>query len=332
MSEKYDVIGRGAAGDDRDSAEHGAVQTVGTAPPAGPGSTRVDREFTAKERSASRMVVRRFFRHRLAAASLVLFVILLLLAFVFPHFWQYKYNGDPSYDFNASPSIHHPFGTDDQGYDEVALVLRGSQQSIKIAALIALFSTTVGSIWGAISGFYKGLTDNIMMRISDLVLTLPLYVVAAVLGHNVGHGSWWLIGVVVAGLLWAYVSRVVRGSVLSLREKDYVEASRALGASDWRIIRTHLLPNTLGVIIVNATILMATGILLETALSYLGFGVQAPDTSLGLLVSEYQTAVFDRPWLFWIPGAFIILIALTVNFIGDGLRDAFDPQQNRVRS
>lgn len=330
MSEHYDVIGHHAS--ERDSAEHGAVQTVGTAPPAGPGSTRVDREFTAQERSVTRMVVRRFFRHRLAATSLVVFVILVLLAFVFPYVWQYKYNGDPSFDFNASPNVHHPFGTDDQGYDEVALILRGAQQSLKIAAVIALFSTGVGALWGAISGFYKGRTDSIMMRIADLVLTLPLYVVAAVLGHNVGRGTWWLIALVVAALTWAYVARVVRGSVLSLREKDYVEAARALGASDWRIIRAHLLPNTMGVIIVNATVLMATGILTETALSYLGFGVQAPDTSLGLLVSQYQTAVFDRPWLFWIPGVFIILIALTVNFIGDGLRDAFDPQQNRVRS
>jgi ABC-type dipeptide/oligopeptide/nickel transport system permease subunit len=331
MSEYDDVIDHHAA--DRDAAEHGSVQTVGAAPPAGPvGSTRVDREFTGKERSATRMVVRRFFRHRLAAASLALFTILVLLAFVGAQFWKYHYNSDPSLDFNNSPSWAHPFGTDDQGYDEVALILRGTQQSIKIAAIIAIFSTTVGAIWGAISGFYKGIIDSVMMRIADVVLTLPLYVVAAVLGHNVGDGSWWLIGGVVAALLWAYVARVVRGSVLSLREKEYVEAARALGASDWRIIRTHLLPNTMGVIIVNATVLMATGILTETALSYLGFGVQPPDTSLGLLISNYQTAVFDRPWLFWIPGIFIILIALTVNFIGDGLRDAFDPQQNRVRA
>jgi peptide/nickel transport system permease protein len=120
--------------------------------------------------------------------------------------------------------------------------------------------------------------------------------------------------------------------VLSLREKDYVEAARALGASDWRIISRHLLPNAMGVIIVNATVLMATGILTETALSFIGFGVQPPDTSLGLLVNQGQTAVFTRPWLFWIPGIFIIVIVLTVNFIGDGLRDAFDPQQTRVRS
>jgi peptide/nickel transport system permease protein len=329
MSDHYDVLGQDGAAR-RDTAEHGAVQLVGVAPPAGGG--RVDREFTVVERSARRMVWRRFLRHRLAAVSLVIFIGLVLLAFVGAQIWHYKYNGDPSLDFNASPNLHHPFGTDDQGYDELSLILRGTQQSIKIAAIIAGFSTVVGALWGAIAGFYKGLTDSIMMRIADVVLTLPIYVVAAVLGHNVGGGSWWLIGLIVGGLTWAYVARVVRGSILSLREKDYVEAARALGASDWWIIRKHLLPNTMGVIIVNATILMATGILTETALSYLGFGVQAPDTSLGLLISTYQTAVFDRPWLFWTPGVFIIVIALTINFIGDGLRDAFDPQQTRVRT
>jgi ABC-type dipeptide/oligopeptide/nickel transport system permease subunit len=168
------------------------------------------------------------------------------------------------------------------------------------------------------------------MRFSDLVLTLPLIAVAAMLAHLFG-GSWYLIAMVIAGLTWAYVSRVARSVVLSLREKEFVEAARALGATDTRIILRHLVPNSLGSIIVNATLLVATAILTETALSYLGFGVQNPDTSLGLLVSEAQTALTTRPWLFYFPGLFIILIALTINFIGDGLRDALDPQQRKVR-
>jgi peptide/nickel transport system permease protein len=138
--------------------------------------------------------------------------------------------------------------------------------------------------------------------------------------------------VVIAGLYWAYVSRVARGVVLSLREKEFIEAAKALGASDARIIFRHLVPNALGSIIVNATILVALAILLETSLSYLGFGVRPPDTSLGILVSEAQTALTTRPWLFYFPGLFIILIALTINFIGDGLRDALDPQQTKVRA
>jgi peptide/nickel transport system permease protein len=264
--------------------------------------------------------------------SLVVFILLFLFAFVGPYFWHYKYTDDPSNDLSVSPSWAHPFGTDDQGYDQFAFMMRGTQQSLKIAIFIAAFSTVVGAIYGAVSGYYKGRIDGWLMRVADIILTLPIYVVAAVLGHNVGGGSWWLIGLIVGGLTWAYVARVVRGTILSLREKEYIEAARALGANDWRIIRRHLLPNAMGVIIVNATVLMATAILTETALSYIGFGIQPPDTSLGLLVSNGQTAVFTRPWLFWIPGLFIIIIVLSVNFIGDGLRDAFDPQGSRARS
>lgn len=208
--------------------------------------------------------------------------------------------------------------------------MRGTQTSLKIAIMIALGSTLLGAVWGAVAGFYRGIVDAVMMRIADLVLTLPLFAIALVISSRTG-GSWYWIAIVIAGLTWAYVARVVRSAVLSLREKEFIEAARALGASDTRIIFRHLLPNALGPIIVNATILVATGILTETALSFLGFGVQPPDTSLGLLVSQAQTAVDTRPWLFYIPGAFIIAIALTINFIGDGLRDAFDPRQQRVR-
>jgi peptide/nickel transport system permease protein len=140
-----------------------------------------------------------------------------------------------------------------------------------------------------------------------------------------------VLAIVLGLVLWTALARLIRGEFLSLREKEFVEAARALGAKPTRIIFRHILPNTVGVITVAATLLVANAILLETALSFLGFGVRAPDTSLGLLVSTYQNAFTTRPWLFWWPGLFIITIALTVNFIGDGLRDAFDPRQNRVR-
>jgi peptide/nickel transport system permease protein len=148
---------------------------------------------------------------------------------------------------------------------------------------------------------------------------------------SLGRGSWWVIAVILAALTWPYVSRVVRGVVLSLREQEFIEAARALGASDSRIIVRHLLPNALGPIIVSATILVATAILTETALSFLGVGVRTPDTSLGQLVSNAKDALNTRPWLFYFPGLFIIAIALTINFVGDGLRDAFDPRQTRLR-
>jgi ABC-type dipeptide/oligopeptide/nickel transport system permease subunit len=301
-----------------------------SAPAAGPGTPAPEREFTVAERSQFQLVLRRFLQHRLAVASLVVLILLVLLAYVGGALWQYE-PGEFTPDNSEPPSLNHPFGTDAAGKDQFAQVLRGTQISLQIAVLVALFSTLVGTIWGSVAGYFSGVTDTIMMRISDLILTLPLLAVAAVLAQNFG-GTWWLISLVIAGLYWAYVSRVARGVVLSLREKEFIEAAKALGASDARIIFRHLVPNALGAIIVNATVLVAIAILLETSLSYLGFGVRPPDTSLGILVSEAQTALTTRPWLFYFPGLFIILIALTINFIGDGLRDALDPQQTKVRA
>jgi glutathione transport system permease protein len=305
-------------------------ETPVSAPPAEPGTTAPEREFTVAERSQFQLVLRRFLQHRLAVGSLVVFVLLVLLAYVGGALWKYNF-GEFTPDKSDAPSLAHPFGTDAAGKDQFAQVLRGTQISLQIAVLVAFFSTIVGTVWGAIAGYFGGATDTILMRVSDLVLTLPLLAVAAMLAHNFG-GTWWLISLVIAGLYWAYVSRVARGVVLSLREKEFIEAAKALGASDARIIFRHLVPNALGSIIVNATVLVAIAILLETSLSYLGFGVRPPDTSLGILVSEAQTALTTRPWLFYFPGLFIILIALTINFIGDGLRDALDPQQTKVRA
>jgi ABC-type dipeptide/oligopeptide/nickel transport system permease subunit len=286
-------------------------------------------ESRVGQRSQVQLVARRFRRHRLAMVSLVILLALVLLAFVGGWLWKYSV-ADLTADESVPPSWDHPFGTDAAGHDTFAQVLRGTQISLGIAVLGALVATAVGTIWGATAGYYGGRLDTVMMRLADLVLTLPFLAVAAVLGHNLG-GSWWLVAAVIAGLYWAYVARVVRGVVLSLREKEFIEAARAIGAGDARIIFRHLVPNALGSIIVNATVLVAIAILLETALSYLGFGVRPPDTSLGLLVNDAQTAVDTRPWLFFFPGVFIIVIALTINFIGDGLRDALDPQQTRAR-
>jgi peptide/nickel transport system permease protein len=173
-----------------------------------------------------------------------------------------------------------------------------------------------------------------MMRLVDLLLVFPVIAIAGVLTYTLGSkaNGWLYIAAILAFFTWPYVSRIVRGNALSIREKEYIEAARALGATHTRTIIRHVVPNVIGQIIVTVTILMATAILAETSLSFIGLGVQAPDTSLGLLVSAAQPAVQTRPWLFYFPGLFIIIIALTVNFIGDGLRDALDPTANRVRA
>jgi ABC-type dipeptide/oligopeptide/nickel transport system permease subunit len=305
-----------------------SMTTAGTPAPSLPPAT-VEREFTVRERSQLQQAFRRFLRHRLAVASLVVFLLIVLVAFVGPLLWKYDYS-DITPDNSQPPSLAHPFGTDSLGHDTLAQVLRGLQQSVKVALSIALVASIGGTLWGGISGYYRHFVDSALMRFADLILTIPAIALAAAIGNNTG-GTWWMIALILGGLSAPYVARVVRGVVLSLREQEFVEAARALGASDVRIIFRHLVPNAFAVIIVNATLLVAAGILAETALSYIGFGVRAPDTSLGLLITDAQAAVTTRPWLFYFPGLFIILIALTINFVGDGLRDALDPRQMRVR-
>jgi glutathione transport system permease protein len=290
---------------------------------------QVEREFTVRERSQWQQAMRRFLRHRLAVGSLTIFLLLVVFAFLGPLVWKYKYTTITP-DNSVGPGLGHPFGTDNLGHDLFAEVMRGLQQSIKVALLIALLATTVGALWGVFSGYYKGLIDASLMRFADLLLTIPQLALAAGLANHFG-GTWWIIGIILGGLSAPYVARVVRGMVLSLREREFIEAARALGASDMRIMLVHLVPNAMAVVIVNATLLVAAGVLSETALSFFGFGIQAPDTSLGLLVSAGEIAVLTRPWLFYFPGLFIIVFALTVNFIGDGLRDALDPHQTRQR-
>jgi ABC-type dipeptide/oligopeptide/nickel transport system permease subunit len=313
--------------------------------PAGP-AQRPEREFTVKAMSQRELVTRRFLRHRGAIAGLAVFSFTLLLAFTsigvagVPGWWDHSYATTGSVTNSGLPTLslwplrvgEHPFGQDNVGRDYFALTMRGAQRSILIALLVGLVSTAIGVLAGAVAGFFRGGVESVLMRVTDLFLTVPLLLIAAVLGRLGGGGGSVQLALLLGLLVWMSLARLVRGEFLSLREKEFVEAARAMGASSRRIIFKHILPNSIGTIIVNATLTIAAAILLETALSYLGFGVQDPDTSLGRLISDYQSAFQTRPWLFWWPGLFIIAIALSVNFIGDGLRDAFDPKQTRVRA
>lgn len=309
----------------------------GAPAPAGAGgvqpSANPDREFTVEARSQWKMVVRRFLSHKLAVASLVVLVFVILLSLFGGNFWRYNY-AEITPEYNTGPTLKHPFGTDDIGHDTFAQVLRGSQRSVTIALLVAFLSTSFGTLIGALAGYFGGFVDTVLMRTTDLVLTIPTLAVFALLSNKYANraNGWIFLSFVIAALAWTYIARVVRGVFLSLREKEFVEAARALGAGNTRIILRHLLPNAVGPIIVNATVIVAVAILTESALSYLGLGVRLPDTSLGLLVATGAQAAETRPWLFYFPGLFIIIIALTVNFVGDGMRDAFDPTQTQVRA
>ncbi|MGF3054929.1 ABC transporter permease [Microbacterium sp. YY-01] len=273
--------------------------------------------------------VRRYFRSKTSTAALIVFVLVLVFAFVGPYLWHYRFDVYTP-DNSVPPSWEHPFGTDSTGYDGLAQVMRGTQRSAQIALFVALSATLVGSFVGALAGYYGRFVDGLLMRLIDLILVFPSIAVAAVLSYmTMGTDtSWFTIGLVLAFLAWPVVARIVRANVLSITQSDYVAAAKGAGASDFSIIVRHLVPNAMGTILVAVTVLTATAILSETALSYLGFGVQSPDTSLGLLIAQAQSAVTTRPWLFYFPGLFIILIAITVSFIGDGLRRALDPRQS----
>lgn len=296
-----------------------------------------------KSYSQGQLVRRRFLRHRGAMVSLIVLVGVLLLTITslgvgpIPGWWDKGYvqsadviNGGRPTMTVWPPSLgEHPFGQDNTGKDYFALVMRGAQRSLTIAFAVGIISTVVGTVIGALAGYFRGALESILMRLTDLVIVVPLLVLAAVLGQMVRGGGIWALAAMLGLVTWTGLARLVRGEVLSLREREFVAAARAVGTSPGRIIFKHILPNTIGVIIVSATLAIAAAILLESSLSYLGFGVQAPDTSLGRLISDYQNSFSTRPWLFWWPGLFILAIALSVNFLGDGLRDAFDPRQNR---
>jgi ABC-type dipeptide/oligopeptide/nickel transport system permease subunit len=304
-----------------------------TVPEAAPNAAGPEREFTVESRSQARMILRRFLQHRAAVISGILLILAILVALIGGRLWHYRYDDFlPVDQIDKPPSLSHPMGTTSAGRDVFAQVLRGAQKSVQIALTVALVSTTLGVLIGAFAGFYRGALDSVLMRFTDLFLIIPPLIFFAMLGRKFAGSGWFALALCLAALSWTSIARVVRGTFLSLREKEYVEAARALGASNKRIIFKHLLPNTVGPIIVNATITVAVAILVETSLSYLGLGVQAPDTSLGKLISDNQQSAATRPWLFYFPGLYIILIALTVNFLGDGLRDAFDPTQRRVRA
>jgi peptide/nickel transport system permease protein len=291
-------------------------------------------EFGIAVRSQWRMVLGRFFRHRLALASLVVLFLLVVIAFLGEALSGYDY-GRPSPDAagsSQSPSTEHWFGTDAIGIDVFSQVQRGAQRSIEVAFLVALFSTSLGALVGSVAGYYRGWLDALLMRLTDLFLTIPTLAVLLVVANRYrgAQANWLVLVFVISGLAWMPLARLVRGVALSLREREFVEAARAVGASNARIIFRHILPNCLGPIIVNGTLVVAGAILTETALSYLGFGIQPPDVSLGSLIQDGVAAANTRWWLFYPPGLFLLLFCLAVNFVGDGLRDAFDPQQ-RVR-
>jgi peptide/nickel transport system permease protein len=310
--------------------------------------------------SQGQIVRKRFLQHK--AAMIAVFVLSFLVIFVFsslklkigpwtyPGWWKYGVEDlsdlttgckdglvgcptaslRPQWLGGAGIGLgEHPFGQDNIGRDYFALVMRGAQRSLMVTVIIGFIGGVIGTVVGAVAGFYRGVVDSVLMRITDFIITVPSIIIGSVIGYHFGNLGVAFLAFYLGLFAWTGLSRLVRGEFLTLREREFVDAARVAGASNKRIIFKHILPNAVGIIIVSVTLLMSGAILLETALSFLGFGVVPPDVSLGWLISEYQDSFTTRPWLFWYPGIFIVTIALCINFIGDGLRDAFDPRQRR---
>ena len=281
-----------------------------------------------RARFASRrtLVARRFVRNRPAVVALCALCLLFLGCYALPPLLPYSYT---DMDFNAllqPPDGRHLFGTNALGQDVLAQTLRGMQKSMLIGVCVAVISTVIAATVGSVAGYFGGWRDRVLMWIVDLLLVIPGFILIAIVTPRIRHESTvlWLV-VLLAAFSWMISSRMVRGLTMSLREREFVTAARYMGVSNARIIARHIVPNVASILIIDATLNVGLAILAETGLSYLGFGVQPPDVSLGTLIADGTPSVTTFPWVFLFPAGVLVLIVLCANMIGDGLRDALDP-------
>jgi peptide/nickel transport system permease protein len=292
--------------------------------------------LTPKDESQLVLVTRRFLRHKLAVVGLLLiitFMVMAILAPVLAPYDPYKQNLGPQF---GDPTAQHPLGLDDLGRDVFSRLLYAARLSLFITLTVNFVSEIVGVIVGAISGYYGGRADAIIQRFVEFMLTLPtlpllLFFSAMMRGLAVpGLPREWSNAVIISFVLivfgWMGATRLVRGMVLSLREQDFTQACKALGMSDWQIITRHMIPNSMAPVIVDLTLGLGGTIVLEAALSFLGFGIQPPVPTWGNMLQNVQDRMWQQPWLAFYPGLCIFLTSLAFNYVGDGLRDALDPR------
>jgi peptide/nickel transport system permease protein len=291
----------------------------------------VDNATSVERISRGQLIRRRFFRNKSAVFGIYVIAFMFLFAFGGPFITQWSYSENDFSSLLQGPSLSHWFGTTQVGVDVFAQTTRGLQKSLIIGLLVAVFSTGLSAIVGAVAGYLGGRTDKLSMWFVDLMLVLPSFLVLVILSRFYQGKSWLLLVIGLTIFDWMITARVVRGLAMSLRERDFVRAAKYMGVPTRKIIVRHLLPNMASVLIIAATLNVGGAILAETGLSYLGFGVSAPDVSLGTLIAEGTSAALTYPWLFLFAGSILIFTVLAVSFIGDGLRDAFDPGSLRVK-
>lgn len=294
-------------------------------------------------RSLSGLVIRRFLRHRMAVMGMILLLGVLLYIIIGSIIYSERdanFN-DPTIRLMA-PSSEHPFGTDTVGRDILARTIYGGQISLLIGLSSITIAVTIGTSVGVLSGFYGGMVDAVLMRFTEALLSVPVLLLLLVMSKffsgkisdiellgRTFSGSVIVIIVIIGGTSWMAMSRIVRSIVLSLKETDFVLAARAVGASDLRIIIRHILPNTLAPVTVAATLGVASAILYEAYISFLGMGVRPPTATWGNMLESANDYLNDAPWMWFWPGLLIVVTLLGINFVGDGLRDAFDPYTDK---
>ncbi|HJV65746.1 MAG TPA: oligopeptide ABC transporter permease [Geomonas sp.] len=272
---------------------------------------------------------RRFCENRFAVAGFAVIVVLFILAFSAPFITPYNPDTIDAWHVLLPPSSSHWFGTDDLGRDVLTRVIFGARISLLVGFVAVGISILIGTVVGLISGFYGGWTDTALMRIVDIVLCFPTFFLILAVIAMLDRPSIWYIMVIIGVTSWTGVARLVRAEVLSLNSRDFVLAARTIGASDARIIFRHILPNALSPVLVSATLGVAGAILTESALSYLGLGVQPPTPSWGNILTSGKEFIEFAWWLSLFPGLAILVTVLSYNLVGEGIRDALDPRKAR---
>lgn len=275
--------------------------------------------------SLGRQAWNRFRRHRLAIIGTGMLIFLVAGFWVGEWLSPYEVSGRNIADRNLGPTLSHPFGTDELGRDLFVRSMTGGQFSIFIAVVTSIVATFIGTVVGALSGYFGKWFDAGSSFVINVLLSVPLILVLIIVGRNFSLSPL-NIALLLASLSWLRAARLVRAQVLQLKESEFVQAARAAGAGPGRIIGRHLIPNVIGTLLVEITLLAGTAIILESTLSFLGLGVQAPDTTLGTLIDDAKGSIDTAPWEVLIPGLIVTLIILSFNFIGDALRDALDPK------
>jgi peptide/nickel transport system permease protein len=276
---------------------------------------------------------RRFRRHKLALVAAVLLLLLTGSAVLAPWVAPYDPNHGDFAAFSAAPTSAHPMGTDFGGRDILSRVLYGGRISLLIGFSSMITAIIFGTLLGSIAGYFGGWIDNVIMRLTDVVLSFPLYlllfVLSAFIAGQTGAQNILMIVLIIVAVSWTYIARLVRGEFLALKEREFAQAAKAVGTGSANIIIRHMLPNAIAPIIVNATLLVGNNIILESVLSFFGFGVQPPTSSWGSMLADGLSNQASAPWGTIYPGLMILLTVLSVNLLGDGLRDALDPFSTR---